>query len=944
MVALTGAYVLASGGRLSVREPLILLALVVALVILLPTRQRSSPGMLILPVLASILSAWIFWQASPSIHAYPSVTLTVTGEKHPSALAAEVWLAGMGQPSKALSVKGFDGWASRDAAVVGFEGTQKTIQVPKRWAEGAVLRFGKGQYSGIVEINVDGRQSRIDLYAPASGAIDVALPDPMQSIISVPFRILSTLLFAWAFFSLCVRLANCSAGFRYLVAYAALFTGMTLWLCMGQQSAAGDVELLVVANDADAAGQATAFLGTRHSYAEGLRLPIANYGRQTSQVLRDVSALRLQSNVAPLAIWKQAGDETVGEKALACSREQPLVAEFSPQDEVSLQAGNGAGQQLVLAAPALPPKEAGSSAVANRRFLVCWPYEEGLLLAWSGAYLKYGAWTGPVSAIERVRLDTPSVPAVVLRLSSSSTSFAFLRSSGAHEFVYPRISSALSHADQARRFATSLVGALCVLLLLPVRVIANLVRASLSRAQGWAVGCCLAIVGTWMVFTIVVAWPGIVGWDAISPFIQHGTGAMALWYGVGYPLFISAMINLGGPELSLLLKVFLVGIVMLWVALRALGVGTKGWLVCGYLIVMLAFTGTTMVAATELRDAVNGVALTAFGIYAFALLTSNRALGRPLPVMHYVLLATMGAMAVLLRTDNIVFVGPLLLGFAFGRNWRSTLPTCLAMTVLWMGITPAVVRYVMDSGDRGQGEMRLYKQSAFVNPLVGMLRGDSLTPAEREELSATLNKVLKVDYSIEHWTPSDVVYWHQTERGQGTPEILAELQKAFVLNALRHPVEFATLRTITSLKALGMNDAAAWLAQKYIDRPFVQPPYFDHLAGKDAHWQSMVILAGYRPPAHLFPELMAKVYRWYESIALGVPQLLFALVLLFGFQRFPATSLLAAAVSLRAAVFWLMQPASVFLYLAELQIVGALLPLLAWIEWRQRGGGGQRAY
>ena len=90
--------------------------------------------------------------------------------------------------------------------------------------------------------------------------------------------------------------------------------------------------------------------------------------------------------------------------------------------------------------------------------------------------------------------------------------------------------------------------------------------------------------------------------------------------------------------------------------------------------------------------------------------------------------------------------------------------------------------------------------------------------------------------------------------------------------------------------------------------------------------------------------MTTKVHSWYERIALGGPQVLFALVLLFGFRRFPATALLAAALLLRVAVFWLMQPASVFLYLAELQILGTLLPLLAWTEWRLRSAEGHRAH
>lgn len=945
LVALAGAYVLASGAMLSAGGALVLLALVVLAAILMPNREWPPMGRLALPVTIAALSALAFWQAAPTVSTYPTVTLTVTGEKHPAALAAEIWVAGLGQPSQELSVKGFDGWASRGNAVVGFEGTEKTIRVPRRWSEGAIIRFGKGQYSGVVEIAVDGQRSRIDLYSPTSESVDVTLPKPVAAPVSMPFRVLSTFLFAWAFFLLCVRMAKKPLSFRYCVTYAAILTGILVWLSTANMSAAGDVELLLVdpGGATEKTGDAAAFLGTGAGYAERLPLPIANYTNQAFVVSRDAATLALRTNIAPLALWKQEGGGGTAATTLTCSPDRPLVAEFAAQTQVSVQGVMSAGTEFVVEAPDLPAGKDGASA-AGRRFLVCWPYEDGMLVAWSSAYLKYGAWTGPVGVIERIRVNAPGVPAVVLRLSSGLSTFAPLQPLGAHEFAYPRILSPLSHGDQARRFATSLIAGLCVLLLLPLYEVYKLLRIPRDRNQGSAAGCCLLIIGAWALFTIGVTWPGIIGWDAISPFIQHGTGGMALWYGVGYPLYISAMLNLGGPELSLLLKVLLVGLAMLWVALRALCAGAKGWLVCAYLAGMFFLTGTTMVAATELRDAVNGVALSAFGIYAFALLIRYRPTGPSLPALHYCLLAIFGAMTVLLRTDNIVFVGTLLAGFALGRGWRRTLPVCLAMAVLWMGVTPGVVRYVMDSGDQGQGEMRLYKQSAFVNPLVGMLRGDSLTSAERAELSTTLNKVLKVDHSIEHWTPSDVVYWHQTEKGQGTPEILAELQKAFVMNAIKHPLEFATLRTITSLKALGMDAASAWLAQKYIDRPFLQPPYFDHLAGKDAHWQSMVVLAGYRPPAHLFPEVMTRVHSWYERIAMGAPQVLFALVLLFGFCRFPATSLLAAALLLRVAVFWLMQPASVFLYLAELQILGTLLPLLAWTEWRLRIAEGRRAH
>lgn len=609
-----------------------------------------------------------------------------------------------------------------------------------------------------------------------------------------------------------------------------------------------------------------------------------------------------------------------------------LIAEFDSIAQVSVKSTTETGKEFELRAPNVPTR-ADNASSPPRRYLVCLPYQDGLLIGWSGAYLKFGgAWTAPVGAVERVRLDAPDTPLYMLRLSPKSSSFSAMQLIGKNEYSYPRITSPLTHADQARRFATSLLTALCLLLLLPMFEIYKLAR----RCSAQAAGSCLLIVGAWIAFTMSVGWPGFLGADAFSPFNLHGTGGMDLWYGVGYPLLVSAIINIAGPELSLLLKVTVVGVAVLWVTLRALNGGANALLVCIYLVAMLAFTGTTIVSATELRDAANAVALSGFGIYVFALLITCRATNQQLPGWHYLLLAILGALIVLLRIDNVVFVAPLLASFAFGRHWRRSMPAFLIIATLWFSITPVVIQYVMDNGENWKNDSRLYKQTAFINPLVGMLRGGFLPPTEQAELSAVLGKVLNVDYSIEHWAPSDVIYWHRTHKGPGTPESLAELQRAFVVNAIRHPVEFAMLRTATALKALGMDNTAAWMVREYIDRPLRRVPYYDHFSSDEARSKDMAILAGYRSTMHAYPALTEKVLSWYERLALGTPQLLLAFALLLGFRMLPAASLVAAALLARTAVFWLLQPASVFMYLAELQILGSLLPLMAWMEWRQR--------
>ena len=896
-------------------------------------RQSAQRTTLWSAIVPSVVAAIFFWYATPSIGVYPTITLTVTGDKHPDAKGAEVWLTGIGYPSGQFSTKGFAGWASRDSALVGFGDTAKTIQVPRVWQDGAVLRMGRGPYSGVVEISIDGHASRIDLYSAIPAAADIPLPRPKHSLFSTPFRIVSTLLFAWAVFWIGAACASRNCSSRSRITFVAILVGTCVWLSMTEPSAPGDVEFVALGApySGDRVQPSTVWLGTEQGKVDRLPLPYSVYQEAAVTRLADISSLILQTDVAPLAVWTKAGQDPLS--SLTCSRDHPLVLEFDPHRASELRVlGGGPPTRL-------PPPSAGPSTEApsaGRLFAVCWPYDGGLMLGWTSAYFRFSAWSGPVHAVDRVYLTAPTMPVLMLRLSSATGRYLPMEKIGPGEYSYPALIAPWNHAELARRFVTSLIAGLCVLLVLPFGQIFSQVKSNVKAGRGATAVGLSAITFVWAVATIAIGWPGILGWDALSPVIQHGAGGISLWYGVGYPLLISAFINLGGLELSLLLKVVLVGIVVLWTALEALKKGARGWLIITYVVGMFIFSGTAMASATELRDAVNSVALSGFGLLCFVFLIERARRDIQLSAWHYAVIAVLGSLLVLLRVDNIVYAGALLAGFASVRPWRRNLLGCLVIAMAWLAVTPMSTRYVMEGGDHGKTEMRLYKVSAFVNPLVGMLRGNALTSEERSALRATLDKVLKVDYSVEHWTPSDVIYWHQSDKGPPSPETLSELQRAFVVNALKHPLEFFTLRTATFLKALGVDSAAAWIAGGHIARPFSLPPYFDHLAGDDAHWRSMVALAHYRPAAHLYPSVTATVYSWYERIALALPQLIFAVVVAIGFRRHPVASLVAVALLVRAALFWLMQPASVFLYLGELQILGTLLPLLAWLEWRQR--------
>lgn len=327
LVLASGAYAFSSGATLSAPGPLVLLALIVTAAIFFPIRIWPSLRRFALPVLTAISFALAFWSAAPTFYTYPTVTLTVTGEKGKSAQGAEVWVVGMGLPSGPMSVEGFDGWAPRGTAVVGLEGTKKTILVPPKWPEGGVIRLGMGMYSGIVEVATDGHRSRIDLYSPTGNSIDVALPELVPASVSIPFNISTTALFAWSMLSLSLRASKNAVGIPYVVGFAAILAGVLVWIGTAKMSAPGPVELLIVSPNMATHSEprrATAYLGTIREYAEAIPLPIEGYENPKAyHILQTANFASLTPSIAPLAILKRVGISKSREKALGCSRETP---------------------------------------------------------------------------------------------------------------------------------------------------------------------------------------------------------------------------------------------------------------------------------------------------------------------------------------------------------------------------------------------------------------------------------------------------------------------------------------------------------------------------------------------------------------------------------------------------------------------------------------------
>jgi hypothetical protein len=393
-------------------------------------------------------------------------------------------------------------------------------------------------------------------------------------------------------------------------------------------------------------------------------------------------------------------------------------------------------------------------------------------------------------------------------------------------------------------------------------------------------------------------------------------------------MLVPGMLMLFGPETVTIMQALLVMLILSWVGLFALEKGVQPLIVMLALALTLLFTVLPLAMLTHLRDAMNGVALSSFAVLAFAWSRHLKKGGFSFWMM--IALLFLGMLLALLRIDNLAFLFPflILLGI-INRHRPKVWLVILGMGICWLGTNSLVERLLLPDRQACQIEKSQYQVTAYINPLLGAFTSNSLPQSARLELGNTLNKVINIDRTKNYWSPYDIVYWHQFNKGAPDPEVLAKLGQQYRSLCFKEFPLFLRMRLATFCGTLGHiplgNRFVDWSSNRQVDACV---SFNDHFVSQDPKWQQMRAMIGFSQDAHPFDAQVKFLLRYWGQIGTLLPQLLLVGICVLFLRMAPEVGILALAELCRVGVFLAFEPASVFLYLSELLILGVVLPLL----------------
>lgn len=862
------------------------------------------------------------------------VEVTATGERNPQGKGTEVWVADV-VPGRVF-VEG-PGWERRDGRVsVSWQAQPSTAVLKGAWREGDVLRFNTHPLSGIAELRVAGHTERIDLYSPEPGSVAVALPPPAASPLRVAVQAALPALLLVALGGLLLYLPRPWPAM--LLIGVVLGTG-TLWL-LRDRSYAGALELVAYGNgelarlEADIGngifeipiGQAA---NTRsieatlpHPGAETLHL---RAGSGTLEPVRDLS----EDNVPML--------RSGGEGEPLCEQGERVQLFRWTGDRSGPLILDGGGRRTSLS------NTAGLAAGNPLAWVVAVCDGASVRISATAAHVYIDPWAQPWWQLREVRAeDASGQPMPLLQLSGNRPD-GFLGLAAASNGAYAPV---LFERPASRALVIEKLLAAILVGLLPAMIWLALSNVAVLRRH-WAPGTrllallCFALPPLWIGGTMAVLWPGTVGWDAYSPYIQMHAGTVTLWYGIGYPLVVGALALLMTPALIGVAQCIVMALVVQAVTVRCLDAKPRlrwvGLATCLALPLTIVAWGATV----HLRDAMNGTLMALFGIGWFYTLVDGQRWRRGRRGLAFALLAALALGLVLMRIDNIVFVGVALLALPLlvrGMR-RRLLAFSVAVVLLCLTVNGAMEHAVFGSREGLVAEKNFYRQTAFISPLVGYLADpDSRLPQQtREALARDLEPLFDLKAAVSHWKPYHVIWWHEAVAGKPTPsaEQIAALQRHYIRTALQDPLRFLQMRTAMFLSTLGHK----WIAVPPVQASPGAQVLLDRLTmPHDAQTGATARLIGFDPALRPWPSLSERLFRFTDAVATTLPQLAICIVLLFCVRLTPVAAVLALALLARASVFFFFAPADVFLYLFDLHVLGFLLPGMAVYELSRRRG------
>jgi len=862
----------------------------------------------------------------------PRIEITATGERNASASGSEVWLRDV-VPGRVY----FDGpgWERRDGQIsVSWQSQPNTAGLRGPWRAGDVLRLSTHPQSGIVELRIGSHRERIDLYSPAQGEVTVALPAPSASPARAVLYGALPVLLLLAIGGVLLRLPR---PWPLLLVSGTVLGTATLWH-LHARSYPGGLDLLAYGQgelarlEADigngmidipigpAAGGRTIETAVPNPGAGSLHL------RAASGLLEPVRNL----GESGLRIARSAPE---GE-SLCGSGDRVQVFRWIGERSRPLQI-DGAGQRISLS---------DTPAVASARdpaYVVVVCDGATVRVFTTTAHIVISPWSQPwwqARAIRGVSSSGQGLP--LLQLSGDRPSgFVALAPAGDSAYVPHRFERPDTRAVVIEKvLAAALVALLPALLWLAGTNVAAMRRHWVPGTRALAL-LCYVLPPLWIAATLALQWPGTVGWDAYSPYLQMHAGTITLWYGIGYPLAIGALTLLLTPAMIGVAQCIVMALVVQAVTVRSLDLpGRLRWVGLATCL-LLPLTVIAWGATVHLRDAMNGTLMAVFGVGWFYTMVDGHGWRRGLRTLALVLLALLALSLVLLRIDNIVFIGLTMLAVPLlvRRDRGRAAAFAVAVLVLCLGITAAMERAVFGSRDWMAAEKNSYRQTAFVSPLVGYLvdPDSRLSPERKAALARDMEPLFDLPMALRNWKPDHVIWWHDTVTSRPLPsaEQIAALQRHYIGAMLEDPLRFLRMRGAMFLSTLGHK----WIAVPPVPASPGAPVLFDRIRmPNNAESVATAKLIGFDLGLRPWPALSERLHRFMNAVATTLPQFFICIVALLCVRWVPIAAVLALALLGRAAVFFFFAPADVFLYLFDMHVLGFLLPAMALYEWTRR--------
>jgi hypothetical protein len=123
----------------------------------------------------------------PEWEANSTVRLVATGQKNPASKSTEVWVdAEMTRQILANVVHQDPAWELREGFLLSFRNQPGAIEAKVHVEPGTTLTLTRHDYSGILELTVDGRTQTLDLYSAKSDSLVIDLSKFADMSISIP--------------------------------------------------------------------------------------------------------------------------------------------------------------------------------------------------------------------------------------------------------------------------------------------------------------------------------------------------------------------------------------------------------------------------------------------------------------------------------------------------------------------------------------------------------------------------------------------------------------------------------------------------------------------------------------------------------------------------------------------------------------------------------------